>query len=144
MNLVVEEVTWAEACAPLSAIRKKVFMEEQQVPPELEWDGEDDTARHLLARLDGAPVGCARMLPNGHIGRMAVQLAHRKQGVGHALLVRLLAMAGEAGLKQVVLNAQVTAVPFYAAHGFAAHGKEFMDAGIPHRRMTRTLSPETP
>lgn len=144
VNLVVEEVTWAEAEAPLSAIRKTVFMDEQRVPPELEWDGEDEAARHLLASLDGEPVGCARMLKNGHIGRMAVLRPHRRTGVGGTLLSRLLAMARDAGLQQVILNAQVSAVPFYESHGFTAHGDVFMDAGIPHRCMKKSLEGMVP
>lgn len=117
-------------------------MEEQHVPEELEWDGLDEAAYHVLA-LSGAgqPLGCGRMLAKeGHIGRMAVLRPHRGKGIGAALLSALIDMARRQGIKHVVLDAQVSAIGFYQRHGFTAHGKTFMDAGIPHRRMRRSLT----
>ena len=117
-------------------IRGEVFIAEQHVPPELEWDGEDPGALHLLAEdTDGQPIGTGRMLPNGHIGRMCVLPEHRRRGVGSALLAGLLHRAGSDGYPTPYLNAQVTAVAFYTRHGFLAVGEVFTEAGIPHRRM---------
>ncbi len=130
----IDPVTWQEAGEPLSAIRRAVFINEQNVPEALEWDGRDDDALHLLATADGLPVGCCRMLPDGHIGRMAVLKPYRGRGIGAKLLTRLL--ADTKAHKRVFLDAQVSAIGFYQRFGFSAHGPVFMDAGIPHRRMT--------
>lgn len=115
-------------------------MVEQGVTAELEWDGIDHACRHALAE-DGEdrPIGCARLLPDGHIGRVAVLAGWRGHGVGDALLVRLMELARELGHRRVVLSAQTHALAFYARHGFVAYGPEYDDAGIPHRAMERPL-----
>jgi len=136
----VREALWPADGDALSAVRRAVFIDEQGVPPELEWDGLDPTARHLLAESgDGTVLGCARLLDDGHIGRMAVLAGHRGRGVGSALLQAAMALARDAGLAAVWLDAQVQAIPFYQHHGFTAEGPEFLDAGIPHRRMHAEL-----
>ena len=120
------------------AIRRIVFIEEQGVSVEEEVDGKDGEAIHLLAvDAEGAPIGTARMLANGHIGRMAVLPKWRGRGVGSAMLKRLLATARRRQLPTPFLNAQVSAVNFYRRLGFETQGEEFMDAGIRHRRMVR-------
>jgi len=139
-------VSWHKHQAALAMIRTSVFMDEQMVPPELEWDGLDDAAIHVLATTpDGKPIGCGRMLITtddpGHIGRMAVLQPWRGQGVGSTLLIALLNAAQNHALKKLNLDAQVTAIGFYEHHGFSAHGPEFMDAGIPHRHMRQTINP---
>lgn len=124
----------------LHAVRHQVFVVGQQVPAELEWDGIDDACRHAVAEdAQGRAIGCGRLLADGHIGRMAVLEPWRGRGVGSALLTRLIDVARKAGLRRVVLNAQTHALPFYARHGFVAHGPEFIEAGIPHREMLREL-----
>lgn len=131
--------------ADSALVRRAVFIEEQQVPEELEWDGLDETAFHLLAReAGGRPIGSARMLPDGHIGRMAVLRGHRGTGIGSALLRRMLDEARQQGLKIAYLDAQVHAIPFYERLGFKAEGAEFMDAGIPHRQMRLRLDESGP
>jgi predicted GNAT family N-acyltransferase len=137
----VKCVEWASAREALRSVRWKVFVEEQHVPEELEWDEEDARSRHVLAlAADGAPVGTGRLLPDGHIGRMAVLAAWRNRGVGSALLKLLLRLARESGHTAVRLHAQTHAAGFYAKHGFEVDGAEFMEAGIPHVLMARTLS----
>jgi len=135
--------TWQQAEAELREIRTRVFIEEQQVPESLEWDGEDAQALHLLARnAAGQAIGTARILLHddvAHIGRMAVLPAWRNQGVGRAILRLALETARVRGAQRAKLNAQSYAVPFYARAGFVVQGDEFLDAGIPHRRMTRSL-----
>ena len=117
-------------------IRSEVFIAEQGVPPELEWDGEDPEALHLLAEAaDGQPVGTGRMLADGHIGRMCVLRHHRGRGVGSALLAGLLHRVRCEGYPAPYLNAQVSAAAFYRRHGFSAVGEVFTEAGIPHVRM---------
>ncbi|MBI5135725.1 MAG: GNAT family N-acetyltransferase [Nitrospirae bacterium] len=133
-------VTWAARRGELAAIRRAVFVDEQHVPENLEWDGLDEAARHVLALAPGgAPIGCGRLLADGHIGRMAVLAAHRGRGVGTALLNALLGLARADGHRTVFLDAQVHAIGFYRRLGFIPDGPEFMDAGIPHRHMTRPL-----
>ena len=143
MHYRVDIVSWADAQADLRTIRTLVFIAEQNVPQELEWDGEDDHAIHALARnAQGQPIGCARLILHGplaHIGRMAVLRDWRERGVGRALLQLMLAEARKRGAVSAFLNAQTYAVPFYERAGFMREGAEFMDAGIPHYRMTRHL-----
>ena len=136
----LEQTRWQESEAALRLIRDAVFMQEQNVPEALEWDGLDSDAIHLLARDSrGAPIATARMLSDGHIGRVAVLVPWRGHGIGKALVQRLLQIASAQGLSAVDLDAQVEAIPFYQGLGFSAQGEHFMDAGIPHRHMHKAL-----
>lgn len=122
------------------AIRRKVFCEEQNVPEEEELDDRDTEAWHFLAFVDGVPAGTARLVPTAgaaKIGRMAVRKEYRGRGVGTRLLEAAMHAAAELKLHPMVLDAQVSAIPFYERLGFVAEGVVFDDAGIPHRRMTR-------
>jgi predicted GNAT family N-acyltransferase len=91
----------------------------------------------LASGPDNEPLGTGRLLPDGHIGRMAVLAAWRGKGVGTALLYHLLEAARQRGMSQLALNAQTSAVPFYRRFGFIPEGGEFVEAGIPHVRMVR-------
>ena len=134
----IRAADWSADGALLRAIRADVFIDEQSVPPELEWDAEDPRARHVLAvTADGTAVGTGRLLPDGRIGRMAVLKPWRGRGVGAALLTELIRIAQEAGLQTLVLYAQVHALGFYAGFGFQPEGEIFLDAGIPHQAMRR-------
>ena len=138
----VSLVCWHDGEPLLRAIREAVFIREQNVPAELEWDGKDDTCRHALAlSLNGDAIGCGRMQPNGHIGRVAVLPQWRKQKVGTAIIEALLDEARSRGYKQVDVDAQIHAIPFYQNFGFVEHGKEFLDAGMPHKKMKLKLLP---
>lgn len=136
----VEEVAWAQAAGELLAVREAVFVREQGVPPALERDAHDAAAVHFLAR-DGAgvPIGTARLLPDAHIGRLAVLAVWRRRGVGRALLDLAVATAAARGMPEVVLHAQCHAQGFYARAGFQARGAPFMEAGIAHICMVRGL-----
>jgi predicted GNAT family N-acyltransferase len=137
----IEEVAWAEAADCLRAVRREVFVLEQHVPEALEWDGIDEDCRHVLAvDADGRPVGTGRLLPDGHIGRMAVLAAHRGRGVGGGMLDRLLGIAQARGDREAILSAQTHAVGFYRRFGFEVTSGEFIDAGIPHVEMRRQLA----
>jgi len=135
-SFTIREADWVRDQSLLRWVRETVFIREQHVPPDLEWDEDDAHALHLLA-LDqsGEPVGTGRLTPDGHIGRMAVLEPWRGTGVGAALLEALMKAARRRGLAEVVLNAQVSAIGFYRRHGYTVEGEEFMDAGIPHRLM---------
>jgi len=131
---------WGADAPLLRAVREAVFMIEQGVPAELEWDGLDPDCAHALAlSARGEAIGAARLTPDGHIGRMAVLAPWRGQGVGRALLEAMLSEARRRGFPQVALNAQTHAQGFYQRFGFARQGDEFPDAGIPHVRMTLGL-----
>ena len=131
---------WSTVEREASAIRHTVFVDEQRVPRELELDEWDARSRHALAR-DGAgrAVGTGRLLPDGHIGRMAVLAEARALGVGSALLRALMDEARRTGHAFVELSAQTHACAFYQRHGFAAYGPVYDDAGIPHVAMRRAL-----
>lgn len=139
MTLTVGETGDLAACL---ALRRRVFIEEQAVPEALELDGLDDGAVHLLALLDGRPVGTARILIGGHqakIGRVAVLREMRGRGIGAALMAEAVAALRRRGLHEAHLAAQCHALPFYERLGWQAYGPEFDDAGIPHRAMRMTF-----
>lgn len=139
-SFTVRIANWQDDAPALRVIRETVFIHEQQVPVELEWDGLDADCLHVLAAdAAGNPIGTARLLPDGHIGRMAVLKEWRGRGVGSALLRVLLAEARKYQVRQAVLNAQTSATRFYAKFGFQTVGEEFMDAGIPHVKMVLPL-----
>jgi predicted GNAT family N-acyltransferase len=132
--------TWAESYVPLTHIRTRVFVLEQNVPPEEEVDALDAHCVHALAYApDGQPVACGRLLADGRIGRMAVLAAWRGKGVGGVILEALIDEARERGLTRTYLHAQTHAIAFYERHGFVAHGGEFLDANIPHREMEKMI-----
>lgn len=137
----IREASWGADMRSLKLIRETVFIKEQHVPVELEWDEHDSECIHLLAINDsGEPIGTARMLSDGHIGRIAVMPEWRRQGVGSAMLLRLVEMARLQSLPKVILYAQTVAIPFYQQHHFEIISDEFMDAGIPHRAMSLQLN----
>jgi predicted GNAT family N-acyltransferase len=128
----------------LRAVRETVFVQEQQVPLEEEWDALDPDCLHVVARaLDGTAIGTGRLTPEHKIGRMAVLPEWRGKGVGDALLVALIEQAQERGWREVALNAQVSAIEFYRRHGFQAYGERFWEAGIEHQSMLRALTGAT-
>ena len=136
----VEESDWNTLAADARRVREQVFINEQKVPVALEWDANDAVSRHVVAYdTTGVAVGTGRLLPDGHIGRMAVLPEWRGKGVGRALLERLLESAQIAGQQHLVLHAQTQAEEFYRRLGFAQTGAPFMEAGIPHVLMQRSL-----
>ena len=139
-NYSVRMLGWADARDEASRVRFAVFVEEQGVPVEIELDEWDAVSVHAIATdSTGRAVATGRLLPDGHIGRMAVLQEWRGRGVGAAILSALLARAKERGVKRAILNAQTRARGFYALHGFTQHGAEFLEAGIPHVAMERCL-----
>lgn len=123
---------FASRSAEIRAVRFAVFVEEQGVSPSLEMDGWDARSRHALALAAGRPVATGRLLPDGHIGRVAVLRERRGEGVGTLVMRRLMAMAREAGMERLALSSQVRAVAFYERLGFRVCGEVYLDAGIEH------------
>ncbi|MES2257229.1 MAG: GNAT family N-acetyltransferase [Pseudomonadota bacterium] len=131
---------WNSLQDDAKTIRFEVFVQEQNVPVELEMDHQDAVCLHAVAYAeDGTPVGTGRLLPDGHIGRMAVRQQARGTGIGGILLQGLMAQAKARGDTQVVLSAQSHAAPFYLRHGFVVAGDEFFEAGIAHIEMRYTF-----
>jgi predicted GNAT family N-acyltransferase len=141
----VRILAWRDALPLARPVREQVFIEEQNVPRELEWDEWDETSDHAVAcDAAGNPVGTARLLLDGRIGRMAVLKERRGGGVGGALLLALLERARERSMRHARLHAQTHAAGFYRRYGFIERGGEFLEAGIPHVEMTLDLSPREP
>jgi len=136
----IELLDWESARAEASRIRTEVFVREQRVPAEIEMDEHDAACLHALAYVDGKAVGTGRLLPDGHIGRMAVLRESRASGVGSAILLRLIDAARRRGMREVRLSAQTHALGFYQRHGFVEAGDVFEEAGIPHQEMRRALN----
>ena len=141
-DFFIEIADYASDLDALRAVREPVFVVEQQVPIELEWDELDPHSRHVLARDPaGRPIGTGRLTPERKIGRMAVLPEWRGRGVGDAMLTALTDLARTLGYREVALHAQVSAIDFYTRAGFVAYGERFMEAGIEHQSMRRTLQP---
>ncbi len=140
-KFTVRRARWPEDASDMQAIRAVVFIDEQNVPPELEWDGTDDACLHAIA-FDGddIPCGTGRLTADGKIGRMAVLKQYRGHGIGRAIMRQLLAIAADQGIEQVTLGAQTHAIGFYEELGFTAYGEIFDDAGMPHRSMRMSLT----
>ncbi len=152
-------VSLAESAADRAAswtVRERVFIHEQQIDESLERDDLDDLSWHFVAWDGSEPVGTARVfgLDDEHraiapdrarvvkIGRMAVLASHRRHGIGRALLDAAIERASKHGAERAELSAQEYVVAFYAGAGFRADGERYLEAGIPHRHMSRELRPE--
>ena len=138
-DLVIKETRFQDEMDNIKFIREQVFIIEQHVPEELEWDGLDDEATQLIVMQNNKPVATSRMLDDGHIGRMAVLPSYRNQGVGSKMLLKLINIAKGNNLPAALLSAQVEAIDFYLKHGFTINSETYMDAGIPHKDMILKL-----
>ena len=135
----IELMDWESARELVSPIRFEVFVREQRVPAEIELDAIDAQCVHAVAFEKETAVGTGRLLPDGHIGRMAILKPWRGRGIGSAILGSLIDAARRRGDREVMLSAQVHAVAFYRAHGFQPEGEVYEEAGIPHQAMLRAL-----
>lgn len=137
-NLKVEIVKWIDGYAPLSMIREKVFIEEQKVTSQLEWDGLDEEAIHFLAYQDEKAIGCARaFVIENHmqLGRMAVLKEYRNNGIGSFLIEKAITTAKLNQLSKISISAQCHAIDFYKKFGFEVTSEIYLDAGISHQDM---------
>jgi len=136
----IELMNWGEAQTIAGPIRFGIFVGEQNVPPGIELDDKDAECLHAIAYDDaGTAIGTGRLLPDGHIGRMAVVKEWRRRGIGAMILNALIDEARKRGHKEVVLSAQLQAAEFYREQGFVAEGKVYQDAGILHQDMRKAL-----
>jgi len=138
-NLKIEIVKWIDGLSQLKNIREKVFIQEQKVTPQLEWDGMDEKAIHFLVFNDKAAIGCARAIvikDHMQLGRMAVLKEYRGQGIGSALLEKAMTIAKLNQLPAIYISAQCHAIDFYKKFGFEVKSDIYLDAEIPHRDMT--------
>ena len=138
-NLKIEIVKWTDGLSQLKNIREKVFIQEQKVTPQLEWDGMDEKAIHFLVFNDKAAIGCARAIvikDHMQLGRMAVLKEYRGQGIGSALLEKAMTIAKLNQLSAISISAQCHAIDFYKKFGFEVKSDIYLDAEIPHRDMT--------
>jgi len=132
--------SFSEAESEICTIRNTVFGEEQNVPPEVDWDGKDEKCLHALVLGEkGEVVATGRLAPEGKIGRLAVLRTHRRRGAGTGMLRALVEAARGWGLGQVFLHAQTQALGFYEQEGFRIRGESFHEAGIEHYYMYRHL-----
>ncbi len=119
-------------------IRKKVFVVEQNVPPELEWDEMDKMATHFLLYLDKIPIGTARVFKkesDWYIGRMAILKEYRGKGYGKIIMEYIMDFLNAMNPEKIIIHAQTTVLGFYRKFRFNEIGDEFLDAGIKHREM---------
>ena len=136
----VELMTWEQAQPVAGPLRFAIFVGEQNVPAGIELDDLDAGCVHAVAYdLDNKAIGTGRLLPDGHIGRMAVVIEWRRRGIGAEILEALMAEARKRGHAEVVLSAQLQAAEFYRNFGFVAEGKVYEDAGILHQQMRKRL-----
>ena len=141
-TIVVVEIRDQAVMEQAWALRRRVFIEEQQVPEATEMDADDALAFHVLALEDKVPVGCGRMVRHHDhvkIGRMAVVRERRGEGIGSRILEFLMEAARRQGFRKAVLHAQLHAEGFYLKCGYLPDGDAFEEAGIMHRRMEREL-----
>ena len=138
-NIKIRIADWHTDNDNLTQIRRRVFIEEQNVPENMEWDEYDDSATHFLATLDNKVIATARLKTDGQIGRMAVLAEYRNKGIGSKLLQFVVLTAKQQKLKNIYLHAQVSAISFYEKHGFTACGHVFYEANIPHREMSKKI-----
>ena len=139
-NVKIAQVSWHQAESDLRAVRTPVFIVEQFVTPEFEWDEQDASAVHLLATLDKEAIACLRMIDYHKIGRMAVLKEWRGMGLGAALLLEAVKICQAHGSKQIYLSAQTHAIGFYLRCGFKVTSEVYQDVHIPHVDMQLELS----
>ncbi|MDM1487294.1 MULTISPECIES: GNAT family N-acetyltransferase [Acinetobacter] len=131
-NYEIQSGDWARLAVDAKPIREQVFIQEQHISPEDEWDAQDAIALHFVVYLAGQAVATARLLENHSIGRVAVLKSQRGLGLGRVLMQHIIQLARQQYRPEVKLSAQVHAIPFYQSLGFYVEGESYLDCGIPH------------
>jgi predicted GNAT family N-acyltransferase len=131
----IEAGDWASLKQHAQKIRELVFIQEQDIPENEEWDDLDSVSLHFIVWDDTTVIATARLLPNNSIGRVAVLKSHRGLGIGFKLMQEIILVARQEQRKFLELSAQVHAISFYEKLGFQCEGHEYLDCGIPHITM---------
>ena len=131
-NYEIQSGDWARLAVDAKPIREQVFIQEQHISPEDEWDEQDAIALHFVVYIAGQAVATARLLENHSIGRVAVLKSQRGLGLGRVLMQHIIQLARQQCRPEVKLSAQVHAIPFYQSLGFYVEGESYLDCGIPH------------
>lgn len=139
LRLTAKQGSWEQIGELCRKVRYKVFVEEQQIPEEDEWDEQDPVSEHFLLLINDRPAATARLTPDGKLGRFAVLPKLRGRKLGARLLQRMLEHAKRLGLKKLQLNAQLEVINFYLKQGFNVCGDEYLEVGIPHLPMELSL-----
>lgn len=135
--VTITSAAWDKDAEAIRSVRESVFVREQGIPLDIDFDGTDSVCMHVLAFAGEHPVGTGRITATGHIGRVAVLKEYRGSGVGSAIIAALTEHAARRGLQCVYLNSQKSSAGFYEALGFVPTGDIFIEADIEHIRMTR-------
>ena len=139
-SITVIQTNWQLDEELIKSVRTPVFVQEQQVPYEIDFDSNDAMAVHWLALNENdVPVGTARLLEDGHFGRMAVIKMYRNQGIGRSIIQTAMDYASSVGMESIYLNSQLQAKSFYEALGFTEYGDVFLEASIEHISMSKEL-----
>lgn len=137
-EIIIKQADFKNDFSDIKEIRTSVFINEQSVPFELEWDEFDNDSIHILAYYDNKAVATARLLADGHIGRMAVLKDYRHRNIGKKMLKYILELAHKRLITKIELSAQEHAIEFYKKQGFSVISDVYLDAGIPHYDMKYT------
>ncbi len=138
-HITIRTANWPQEQELLRQLRNTVFVQEQNVPVDIEWDGYDQEATHFIAfDHNGDAIATARLLPSGKLGRMAVLRNWRDHGIGSQVL-RYVLRWSKSNFEKIHLHAQVQAIPFYQRAGFQPYGERFYEAGIEHQAMDINL-----
>lgn len=135
MQALVRIADWTADNAFIKSVRRQVFIEEQEVPEELEWDDQDESAQHCIAILDSKAIATGRLQTDGQLGRMAVLKPFRGHGIGSDILKFLIHLHQNNSSKPITIHSQTHAIDFYKKLGFVIQGEEYFEAGIPHFTM---------
>jgi predicted GNAT family N-acyltransferase len=142
-NIDIAIVSFSDKKAEITSVRRVVFIEEQNVPESIDFDGSDPDFIHVLATdKNGRPIGTARINNKGRIGRMAVLKNYRRQGIGRKMIQALMNYGRKNSITDFHVSSQVTAVGFYKKMGFEPFGEEFLEAGIMHINMKLNNPPK--
>ena len=131
----VQSGHWDKLEQDAKFIRKQVFIIEQNIPEEEEWDDQDMISDHFVVYDQDQPIATARLLQNNSVGRVAVLKAYRGQGIGRMIMLEVIRQAHQQDRKFLQLSSQVHAISFYEKLGFSIQGDAYDECGIPHIKM---------